>query len=877
MTTNQRGGQPAAGGALCAPGFELHPAASGALAASGPGLTPGRVFVVDLRSANGHIAQFAGQWTVAVVDDDTDAEALFALGYDDVASARPADLTRALLRASRRLAVSADGPIRDEPTFRRMVEESPDLVSVIDFEGNFRYVNRAHRAILGYEAAELEGRLATSIVHPDDHPIALQGIVDTVEGRDGSATTLRLRHRDGRWLACEVNAALIDDGEGQAIVVVAHDKTALLGAAAELRRLSTILAVEQQASRDGILVVDPDGHAISWNRRFIEIWGIDEAVVAAGLQARTSAVLAKLADPDEAQAVVRRAYSSPESSAEAQVRLLDGRTLDLYTAPLRADDGENYGRVWYYRDISDRVNAEAELRDSEQRYRRLVELSPSAIAVHQGGVIRYVNAATQRLLNRKAADLVGTNAFAFVRPEDRRAIAAAASSRDDITATFVEARLVDEEGEELFVELASGPTAFGGRPATQTVSRDLTACRAAESALRESEERYRVLVEQSADPIVVHDGERFFYANPAAIALAGCRSAGELIGRPIFEVISPIDPQESGARLKRVIAGETFRLVERRTILSTGRDLDLEMTWSPVVFGGKPAVQTVLRDLTEARRAEEERKALERKVLETQRLESLGVLAGGVAHDFNNLLVAIMGNAGLAMMQAGAEPELQACLREIETAAERAAELARQMLAYSGRGRIAIAPVKLNDLVEEMGHLLAVSLPNNVTLRYNLAADLPTTDADATQLRQIVMNLVINAGEAMSDGDGAIGVETGVMVATADYLARSHLSPDLPAGEYVYLEVRDTGPGMDEKTLARIFDPFFTTKFTGRGLGLAAVLGIVRAHKGAIRIDTAPGQGTAFRLLLPVSAGAPTASGVARAAGPQAPPKPAES
>ena len=236
-----------------------------------------------------------------------------------------------------------------------------------------------------------------------------------------------------------------------------------------------------------------------------------------------------------------------------------------------------------------------------------------------------------------------------------------------------------------------------------------------------------------------------------------------------------------------------------------------------------------------------------------QKLESLGVLAGGIAHDFNNILMAIIGNADLALMRINKESPAVENLHRIEQAAARAADLAKQMLAYSGKGKFVVENVDLNTLLEEMLHMLEVSISKKAVLRLNLHQPLPPVEADATQMRQIVMNLVINASEAIGDKSGVIAITTGCMDCDRNYLKDVWLDENLADGLYVYLEIADTGCGMDKETLAKLFDPFFTTKFTGRGLGMAAVLGIVRGHKGAIKVYSEPGRGTTFKILLPAS------------------------
>ena len=250
-------------------------------------------------------------------------------------------------------------------------------------------------------------------------------------------------------------------------------------------------------------------------------------------------------------------------------------------------------------------------------------------------------------------------------------------------------------------------------------------------------------------------------------------------------------------------------------------------------------------------RVEEQHRSLERQMLHVQKLESLGVLAGGIAHDFNNLLVSVLGNAGLALAELEPSSPIRSRLTDIELAAQRAAELTRQMLAYAGRGRVLVQQVNLSDLVVELVTLLRTVVARTADIDVRLTDNLPDVEADASQLRQVLMNLVTNAADAIGNAPGRIEITTGRMVATREYLAYSCIGQDPSPGEYVFAEIADTGCGMDEKILARIFDPFFTSKAAGRGLGLAAVLGIVRSHKGAIAVESTLGVGSRFRLLIP--------------------------
>lgn len=263
------------------------------------------------------------------------------------------------------------------------------------------------------------------------------------------------------------------------------------------------------------------------------------------------------------------------------------------------------------------------------------------------------------------------------------------------------------------------------------------------------------------------------------------------------------------------------------------------------------ALEGFISDITDRIKAEEQSLKLEKQMQQAQKLESLGVLAGGIAHDFNNLLVGILGNASLAKLEVEPDAPVHRTLEQIEKAGQRAADLCRQLLAYSGKGRFVLQPINLSDIVEEMGSLISLSVTKKAMVRYNLKRPLSVMEGDATQIRQVVMNLILNASDALGDQTGTISLTTGCMECDSDYLREVYLDENLPGGCYVYLEVSDTGCGMDRETLRKIFDPFFTTKFTGRGLGLAAVLGIVRGHKGALKVYSEPGKGTSFKVLFP--------------------------
>ena len=379
--------------------------------------------------------------------------------------------------------------------------------------------------------------------------------------------------------------------------------------------------------------------------------------------------------------------------------------------------------------------------------------------------------------------------------------------------------------------------------------------RTAERALRDSERRYRRLVEDHPEYLCrfTNDGILTFVNSTYARSFG--RSAEDCVGRNLFELIPTDAHTQIRDHLDGFSADRQVGSIEHQVIGVDGNARWVRWT-DRALFddsGNLAEFQSIGIDITDQKDAERSRRALELKVQQTQKLESLGVLAGGLAHDFNNLLVGVLGNADLALGDLDDSAPARRRVEAIKTAATRAADLASQMLAYSGKGRFVVRPVDLSRLVRDMAHILEVTVSRKAEMKYDLADDLPAVEADATQLRQVVMNLITNASEALGNETGAIAIRTGVRYCDRECLNSSYLHEQLPEGYYAFFEVADSGSGMDEATTARIFDPFFTTKFTGRGLGLAAVLGIVRGHRGAIRVESQPGRGTSVRILLPES------------------------
>jgi PAS domain S-box-containing protein len=367
--------------------------------------------------------------------------------------------------------------------------------------------------------------------------------------------------------------------------------------------------------------------------------------------------------------------------------------------------------------------------------------------------------------------------------------------------------------------------------------------------LEEALDVTRAITENAAEALLMVNARGLVsFVNPAAETLFGF-SREELLGQSLAGKMSPSGADgkplqgDDDPLLRCLATATTIQGVDAVFMARNGSRVELACSYAPIVQNGQvTAAVLVLHDVSERKRAEE-------RLREAQKLESIGLLAGGIAHDFNNLLTGILGNASLAQDLLPPGSRAASILKDVVTAGERAADLTRQMLAYSGKGRFVVELVDLSRLAREITHLLRASIPKNVSLQLDLAEMLPPVEADAGQMQQVIMNLVLNAAEAIGDRQGTVQVRTAAQAVDERFRIEEFDRAEVPLGRYVRLEVRDTGCGMDEATKTRIFDPFFSTKFAGRGLGLAAVAGIVRSHLGAIHLTTAPGQGSTFVVL----------------------------
>jgi PAS domain S-box-containing protein len=534
----------------------------------------------------------------------------------------------------------------------------------------------------------------------------------------------------------------------------------------------------------------------------------------------------------------------------------DGKEIpiDDSGAPIRDQQGAVIGVVLVFRDISARKEAE----EASLRLAAIVEYSGDAIVSQRlDGVLLSWNEAATRMFGYSEAEMVGHKLSVLALGEnvdDPEHVLERIRAGEP--AIHYEAVRHRKDGTLIEIAAVASPIrdAAGELIGVSRVCRDVTERRRTEKALahstealRDSEAQLRLSAEAAQlgtwNRDIPNDEIKW---SPQLEAIFGL-SPGEYPKTvdQFLALVHPDDRQRLGEATARAIEANRDFDAEYRYVRPNGEVRWMLSRGRPFYADGKAvSLAGITMDVTSRRRLEE-------KMRQSQKLESLGILAGGIAHDFNNLLVGILGNASVLMEETHPDSPLRDVMENLMQASERAAHLTRQMLAYSGKGRFVVERLDLALQVQQILALIDASIPKNVKVQLNFERNLPPIEGDAGQIQQLIMNLVINGAEAIGPGGGTVTVSTTLREIGPDYVRDNLAGDNIPPGSYLVLEVHDNGIGMDAATQARIFDPFFTTKFTGRGLGLAAVLGIVRGHHGALTVYSEPGKGTAFKVFLP--------------------------
>ncbi|GAV21077.1 two-component system, NtrC family, sensor histidine kinase AtoS [Mariprofundus micogutta] len=636
-------------------------------------------------------------------------------------------------------------------------------------------------------------------------------------------------------------------------------------------RLKLFRVIEHKGSPVGVIYLESDMNHLkkSKNAGFITVIMVMVGCLVFGLLL-ASRLQARIASPISSLAgLMRKMGTHQDYMIRADQPVYNRETQDLL-------QGFNQMAEKIQQSFDTIEQNHVRLKESEERFRNIVELAPVPVIVTRpsDGHVLFYNQASARLIGVNEQGQMQLNAVDFYRhPEDRDVILEKLKKQGEFHGHELE--VVGSDGESLWISLSMSMMFFEGEQVLFSAFVDITEQKSVERVLAQNNQalEQRVVertselqsardeLQSTLDNMIdtyyrVHADGTVNWVSASVEALLGYQ-ASEIAGMPLESL------SVDGLRFPQVteaLEQHGGAVINQRVQLKHKQGYAIWVSISAHRIDNKPGelsgVEGVVRDITLMVQAEEQKRNMEEQMAHVQRLESLGVLAGGIAHDFNNILAGIMGNAELAEINALEGESVDHELKNILTGSNRAADLCRQMLAYSGQGIFLRSEVNMTMLIEEALQLIDVSISKNISLKLDLSNALPNVNADKTQMQQIIMNLVTNAAESIGDETpGNITITTSLIQAGKSDLQSKFIDEIREPGSYVLFEVVDNGCGMNKETMDKMFDPFFTTKFTGRGLGMSAVLGIVRSHEGVIQVSSKPGRGTRFKVLLPVSNG----------------------
>ncbi len=743
---------------------------------------------------------------------------------------------------------------RERELYRSAMEAAADPFVVYDRQGRVMYVNPAFTQVFGWEAKEILGdRL--EFVPPDEWAQTYRLIREVLQG-GVPCTSFETRRKDksGRIIEVSISAApLRDQGRITGMVVNLQDITQRKRDREALQRSERLFRGLVEAAPFGLSIMRPDRTFEYFNPRFVKMFGYT------------------LEDVPDKEAWFRRAYPDPEyrgrvtrvwsedysagqgsamvEPREFVVRCKGGEEKVIQFRAVVLPDGS---QLLTYQDVTERKRYEEALAESERRFRALFQWAPEAVyLLDSEGMIREANSAALKLTGHAREEVIGRRPHDFFTPSSRSRFQAGFSRllREGIRRTELE--IVRQDGERLSVDCSAAVIA-GAEDASGVVVflRDITSYKRAREALQQSEELYRVTFQSTPDSITISrlkDG-RYLAVNDRFCTATGFRRE-EVIGRTPFDLDLFVDPTDREEMVRRLLADGVVNNLEVRFRMRDGSIRDTVLSAKRFRYRGEDCLVAVVKDVTEIKELERERAALEAQLFHAQKLEALGVLAGGVAHDFNNLLQAAEGY--IYLLRREDDPLLRDYyLKEASRILGRGSDLVNRLLLFGRKGEPRRRRVDLNRIVHQALVFLKRTIPRMIHIQTHLDSDLPPMSGDPSQLEQVLVNLVTNAVDAMEDG-GRILITTRSLTLGAED-APSH--PEAEPGDYLVLEVGDTGCGMDPQTRERIFDPFFTTKEPGKGtgLGLSTVYGIVRSHGGFITCHSERGVGTVFKVFLPL-------------------------
>lgn len=759
----------------------------------------------------------------------------------------------------------ADRALREsEARWKLLVEMAPDVVITVDPELRITYINRPAPPltaddVIGESVVQLATFEYQQIVRACLERVLATGKpsrFETPSAMPGHART---------WFSTRV-AVLGDPESPSGLILLNTDITESKNIAEELQINEERFRASFDEAGVGIANISMDGRWLRLNREMSNITGYSREE----LIRRPYDEMTHEDDRVRSRELYEKVMSGEIESGSVEQRYIRKDGTEAWVNLTTSLVSELHCLVCVVEDITERRLAEEALRESKDRYQKLVDGSPVAIVVHDGTQVLFANRVTAELLGADDLEsIIGAPIAKFIHPDSRQlardVIGSAMSGRESTKAEF---KLVRFDGEVIDVELTADGTTYNGKPAVQAVFTDITDRTKAVAELRKSEERYRLVAENATDVIWTTDmAMKFTFISPSGTRMYGYDMSKEE-DVSLDQLLTP-----EALRISSEALQEEIRLEDDpgSSPLRT-RTLELEMVrndgetfWAEVKTSflrneeGTPVgVVGITREITDRKIAEAQNRKLEEQLAQSQRLEAIGTLAGGVAHDFNNLLTGILGYASMLRAGRRSESEIIKAADVIHSAAERAQELTKQLLGFAREGKHQDVAVDLHKTVEEVVALLKRSIAKNISIGLDFQASSALIQGDPSQMQQVILNLAVNASDAMPEG-GDLSFATEIVDIDTVYCA-SH--SEIVPGRYVMLSVADTGAGIPKDIQRRVFEPFFTTKEPGKGtgMGLAMIYGIVKNHHGSIDLYSEVGHGTTFKVLLPC---APEASVVA--------------